>query len=692
MKSKSVDKKTFLIYLIFLYVGIVLTRFLLALATSSFPTVGIDEYLYYSLGRSIATEGKLLFRGQSADYAYLLYPLTLSPVYLLFQEGANFYRLLQLWNIILMSASVFPLFFLSRELLGSEKKAFLPAVLSMLLPDFILGELIFSEAIIYPLFFTLMYCVYRYIGKDNKSSILWVGFLGGLLYSTKPGAIVPATVFLVMTVILAIVKKKGKDALLALCSALIMIATAAVFWILAKYAFGYEGSVLSIYESQLDGSIVKNTGLFFKSLVLYLYYFILACGLIGFIYPFTLWKKWKPEEKRYWWFVIAALAVMIIGSAWAVEQVTSLNNVHLRYTAMYIPLFLLFCFIPIEPEKKTKKGPIQSKKSIALWVILGFVVVCTVALGVKSKAQTTIAHAMIALSVLNDSILPLSKQLISNIVIVILCIVFAFLFIKGTGKDYLRKICIAGLAGFMIINGILGYKLFREASYFPKLAKDGREVHTLTQGENYVYLLQEEGIADIGVDVNTKKNNNVVYTNDFINCLQENNGVYVPYVPELMRGVKSVKETKDVQTLVVDYNSYPFMRFSQHTTVESPFERKTIFVVRFTSGDRIVDSTLSNLTQKTLVPKKPGIILLYDETRYGHPITIKLEIESIITQTMTINSTHELYSVDLSAGRAWYEVTFNSAEEAFNFQVADASIMVYAYTIEADIRASDSIA
>ncbi len=681
MKSKSVDKKTFLVYLILLYVGIVLTRFLLALATSSFPTVGIDEYLYYSLGRSIATEGKLLFRGQSADYAYLLYPLTLSPVYLLFQEGANFYRLLQLWNILLMSASVFPLFFLSKELLGSEKKAFLPAALSMLLPDFILGELIFSEAIIYPLFFTLMYCAYRYIEKDKKSCILWVGFLGGLLYSTKPGAVVPAAVFLVMTVVLAIVKKKGKDALLAFCSALIMVATAGAFWILAEFAFGYEGSIFSIYEAQLDGSIIKNKGMFFKSLVLYLYYFILACGMIGFIYPFTLWKKWKPEKKLYWWFMIVALAVMIIGSAWAVEQVTSLNNVHLRYTAMYIPLFLLFCFIPIEPEKKTKKGFVQSKKSIAFWIVLGFVVVCTVALGVKSKAQTTIAHPMITLSVLNDSILPVSKQLIGNIVVVCLSIVFAVLFITGSGKDHLRKTCIAGLTVFMVINGILGYKLFREASYYPKLARDGREVHALTQGDNYVFLLYEEGIADIGVDVNTKSNNDIVYTSDFINCLQENNGVYVPYTPASMRGIKSAKETKDVETLVVDYDSYSYMKFSKHSTAESPFERKTVFVVRFTLGDRIVDSTLSNLTQKTLVPDKPGIILLYDETQYGHPITIKLEIESKITQTMTINSTREIYSVDLSPGKAWYEVTFSRAEDAFNFKVTDASIRVYGYEI-----------
>ena len=64
-----------------LFAGIVIVRFLLALATSTYPVVGIDEFLYSSLGRSIATEGSLLYYGQPADYSYILYPLVLSPVY-----------------------------------------------------------------------------------------------------------------------------------------------------------------------------------------------------------------------------------------------------------------------------------------------------------------------------------------------------------------------------------------------------------------------------------------------------------------------------------------------------------------------------------------------------------------------------------------------------------------------------------
>ena len=144
--------------LLIIYVGIVVIRFMLAQLTSGYPTVGIDEFLYYSLGRSIATEGKLLFRGQPADYSFILYPLVLSPVYLLFGEGANYYRLIQLWNIILMSVSLFPLFGLCRSIFKQDKKAIIVATVCMLLPDFFLGQYVFSEAILYPLFFLLLYC------------------------------------------------------------------------------------------------------------------------------------------------------------------------------------------------------------------------------------------------------------------------------------------------------------------------------------------------------------------------------------------------------------------------------------------------------------------------------------------------------------------------------------------------------
>ena len=684
MTKKNIGKSQWILYLIALYAGVVFVRYILALITSSFPTVGIDEYLYYSLARSIATKGSLVFRGQSADYAYVLYPLVISPVYLLFQNGAAFYRMLQLWNIMLMSASVFPLFYLSSELIGSEKKAMLATALSMLLPDFYLSELIFSEAIIYPIFFSLMYCAYLYAARNKTGCIFLAGLLGGLLYSTKPGTVAPTAVFLVGAAVLAIVRKKPKDVLFAVLSAMILLATACAFWALARFAFGYDGSLFSIYASQLDGTAESSTAMFFKALALYPCYFIMASGLVGVVYPAVTWTKWQKEKKLFWWFVIAALTVMMVGSAWAVEQVSKLNNIHLRYIAMYIPLFLLFCFIPTEPVKKTKKYLPPKENHIPVWIILGYVAVCILAFGSKAKSQTEYIHPMASLSVLNDKIVPLSGQWIADVVILMLCACAALLFIIKSPKKRTGTVSIVLMTVCMLANGLIGYKLTRDEVYYPKLEEDGRKAVEMTQGEPYIYLLTTEGVADMGVDVNNKQNNCVVYTNDFINCLQANNGVYVPYVPEQTRGMKSVSETPDVNMLVIDYDSFPFIQLSPYAAAASPFDRGTVYIVRFTEGKRIVDSTLSNLTRKVLLPGNPGIILCYNEESFGKPVTIGIEIESGSAQKLTIHSTHEQYTVELSEGKDWYEVTFKSAEDAYNFFTTESAIKVHAYRISAE--------
>ena len=203
--------------LLVLYLGVSLLRFLLALATSAFPTVSIDEFLYYGLARSIATEGKLLFRGQPADYSYILYPLVLSPIYLFFQEGANFYRLIQAWNILLMSSAVFPMYGLCRAMTGDNKKAMLLTAVFVLMPDLILGQFIFSEAIIYPLFYTVLCCAYRFIVSKDPRHLLLIGGLGALLFYAKPGAMAPSAVFLLVFLVQAVREKNGRQA--AFCAA-----------------------------------------------------------------------------------------------------------------------------------------------------------------------------------------------------------------------------------------------------------------------------------------------------------------------------------------------------------------------------------------------------------------------------------------------------------------------------------------
>ena len=98
----------------------------------------------------------------------------------------------------------------------------------------------------------------------------------------------------------------------------------------------------------------------------------------------------------------------------------------------------------------------------------------------------------------------------------------------------------------------------------------------------------------------------------------------------------------------------------------------------------IVDSALGNLNNHVLEPEKPGILLIFNEENFGLPLNIKLEIESDIAQTMTINSSHEIYSVELLPGKNWYKVHFNKGEDAFNLKIQDKPVEISAYALETE--------
>lgn len=678
MKTK-VRRANGLWLLLSLYGGIVLIRFMLAMLTTSYPTIKIDEFLYFNLARSIATKGELLYRGQAADYAFILYPLMLSPIYLLFGEGAHFYRLIQLWNILLMSTSIFPLFCLGKKM-GLGKKTLTAAVLSMLVPDFILGEFVFSEAILFPLFFTLMVCAYSYMEDSGRRWILWSGFIGGLLYSTKPGAAAPAVVFLLFAAGAAIKRKQGKAVIRAAEGFAVFLFTAAFFLGLARFAFGYRGGFLSIYETQFNGMWEWHFGEFLKNLAVYPAYFVLSCGVLGAAYPVIFQRTWKEEKRRFFRFAAISLLAMMIGSAWALEQVEGINCVQIRYVAMYMPLMLLFCFIQDQQAEAVQGRKLKLTGKTGAAALAGYVMLCTLILGCKAGTSSTDTHCQLALSLLNDRILPLSSEWLGSIIVILLCAAAMALCLAYAGKKNFRQVCVLAMTGFMAVNGAFGYAYIHEF-YSRDSEKEGLAVQRITEGKPYIYLLSGESAPDYGADVNSRGSNQTVFMNDFISCLQENGGIYKPYIPERMRGMASVSKTPDADLLVVDTDSFPFLHWRGNVNVLPVSDREKLHVVQFAPGERMVESTLSNIRNRRLDPGVPGILMLYDEAYYGKPLTVRLKVKSDTACEMTVNSTREIYAMRVTPGMMWYEVTFNHAEEAFNIISGEAPVTIVEYKL-----------
>ena len=136
-----------------------------------------------------------------------------------------------------------------------------------------------------------------------------------------------------------------------------------------------------------------------------------------------------------------------------------------------------------------------------------------------------------------------------------------------------------------------------------------------------------------------------------------------------------------MDTLVVDYDTFPNLQLSSFASVESANDHNTVYVIHFTKGKRLLDGSLSNLQSHILAPERPGIISIYNEEYLKHPLKIRLEIESNVNQEMTINSAHGMYAGNLIPGKQWYEINFQNPERTINFQVQEAAITVSAFEL-----------
>ena len=653
-----------------LFVGI---RFLLSVLTTSYPTVGIDEFLYYSLGRSIATEGSLLYRGQPAMYNYILYPLILSPVYMIFGEGADYYRILQLWNSIIMNTAIFPIFRMSQRKLNNQRSALVFSAGAMLLPDFMLSEFIFSEALLYPLFFIAVDTVDRIIRQPRNLDYVFLGVIGALLYYTKPGAICIVAVSCIILLIRSIRTQEGKAKIEPLWSIGGFIVAYFILWGVARFGFGYKGSPFSVYEEQL--SVEGGEFAFFRSLLLYPYYFLLGCGIFPVYVAVTRAKQWSAKNRLFFLICTVSLAVMMVGTSWTINRPERSGNIFLRYIDMYIPLVCLACMIPGEVFEQSKKKR---------WVSFGALILLTILIAVSTDVFGSTSGVYYKFN--NHYHSTVSILLIQNIagisnIIIILGALFS-LFMSIRGKDT-KKITISCMSISVILfcaNNVAGY-LMTAGNSIPDYREEARNTQEkLIREEPYLYLQSTDMSTDAGLDLYSKHNNQKLELYDFYNNINQSGGVYVPFLPVEERGILSATMTDDVDVIVADKTVYPLIEFSEN--VQGAFsDYESFFVGRFDKGTRIVDSVMINVEKLTLLQNAKAAICVFKDEYLNHPLIIRMDIESPVEQDMDFASKNESFTGHLAEGRATYEIPISKPSEQYVFSVKDSSVTIYTYEI-----------
>ena len=110
-----------------------------------------DEYLYSSLGRSLAETGRPLVRGRAANFPALLEPLLTAPAWLFGDVGIA-YHLAQTIGALAMSLAAVPVYWLARRLgLGARASRSESLRSRVALPDLIYATWMVAEPFAYPL-------------------------------------------------------------------------------------------------------------------------------------------------------------------------------------------------------------------------------------------------------------------------------------------------------------------------------------------------------------------------------------------------------------------------------------------------------------------------------------------------------------------------------------------------------------
>ena len=662
--------------LVVMYVAAVAIRFVLAILTRRSISITIDEHLYTGLARSIACGDGLMFRGQTADYSYLTFPLFLSPVYALFPSGTYYFRVLQIWCIMLMQASVFPIYGIAERLIGERgKKPFIAAGLSLLLPDFIFGDVLFSECLIYPLFFTAVYLALREAKSPRLSNAVGIGLCAGLIYETKPGQVVFPVVFVLLAAVSAIRAKNRK----ALRNALISLLTGAAVIVLFRLAIGTAS--FGVYRKQLTTDSA-HFDRFMYGCFLYPICFVLACGVGCFIRPLQKIREMSAPARIVFVASLVSCVAVSIGTSWVVNRYEYYSNqLHIRYIAMYIPIMLLYTFSALSGSREEKPGFSRSTAAVGLVLVLW--TLAAFALPAFSRFQgksISSYYAAFSILFLMSSAESAQWQQIMTVLVpasaAIMCVLLCF------RKKVFGYLSIGLFVAIMLINNYIGYvDVSNSLANNETIYQSGRDVLDAIGDDEYIYVGTDfQYGAYNSLSVNSRQNDCYVLWTDMFNALNETGGVYRPFVPvHELRGTLQDRALMDTDLLVMDDTVYKMLETSKNTAT---FSTPKLYAIRIQPGERWVDSLIGNVIKYELNKGVPGILTILNEETLNSPIRIRLYVkcdqENAALRIISENDTAE---VPLATGVQWVEVEFERPAATYNFISDDCMIYVYDYEV-----------
>ena len=618
------------------------------------PTVVIDEGLYTNIARSLAWDGELAFRGQPVSYPYLLYPFLLVPIYWLNRVlGGDIYRFVQVFNTLLITSSVFPAYYFSKDYTKDEKKAFIVALIVTLMPDMIMGGYEMTECLLWPLALWMMFFSYRYYNGTTLKDGLLTALFAGLMFAAKPGAVAMGAVLLFLYLLKTIKTKKA--CLQAFLPILLLLAVIGTVYVIYLF-FSVNSSILGLYVKQTSEWTSKDILVSIEACFLLMFLFLFSCGGIFGVYPFSHLKENDDIKRNYILSVVLGILTVIIGTAIFVvpykwDGSLGYLPLHLRYCSMFIPAMIVFS---IDQDTDFKK---KSNKAFIISLVL--VIILSIFPGARAgfvKGHTgTIDNVTLSAFVQTQNLNGNVTGWILTLFVVISVLLYISLYIEKKNRNkngILYRFSIAYLVIFTLFNSVCAH-VSANVYIDPTIGADVNQLNHMIGNKRCLGITQRyyDDIYSYWLDGRLNVPMQQVTIDQMFLEAEKTNGLYHPFVPIEQAPNINNHETPDTNTFVLGMTIAEHLELSDTTTAIKT-DHGHFSIVDIKPETRWVDTMMYGLDDNHLYAGKTGYIHVFSDDR-NIDGNIYLSVTASGNGTFKINQ----HSIKMSSQPKTYEIT-----------------------------------
>lgn len=666
----------------FIFTFSVLIRFFCSYCFSAGPTVFIDEGLYINIARSLATQGQVLYRAQPISYVYLLYPLSIMPVFWL-PSWVNVYRVVQFLNTIMISSMVFPLYLICRQANLRESYSYTVCLISTALPEVCLTSYLVAESLIYPMMIWLFYLALRIIRIPRRiMPFALFGLLNGVAYFAKPECIVFGVCFLIVWLINGIHSHERSNILQSLSSFVCIGFTILLgYWIYNTF-FG-TATALNLYEKQIPTFNIENILIMLQGIFFHIFAFSICAGGAFLLIPVFGLNQQQKENRIFFSSILLSLFITIIGIGIMIVPFRYTGSwgtcpVHLRYLMYFLPVFLVWLFLPeFEYMRLSPAAHISLLTVTALFIYPSAFHCFSTQAGAYDSPGLNIFFAyrtgyslgifcIVVLTLLNLQLISQMRK-------------------KGyTPKSRTLAVTIAFI--FMLTNGIMAYR--NSFSIDRAYQKESAHVAAALADQDFVIVGNNlyDDFRGFQLDAHLHRPAQMVVMNNMLLNAVETGGIYTPFTPLTQAPNTNNLPLIDTDTLLFDVTTADYVEFTEHVTVSnSPLKNYTI--ARITPGKPYLKTAIASMDAYMLSPENIASLLIFDTNILDRGyITLHISMRANTQNaSVTFSSQGQSTTVEATPQLQTYSVTLpiSSTNDFYHYTIQTSdSIIVHGYSTE----------